>query len=352
MAYAKGVDVSHWQSLSDWSPTGLSFVIVKASEGTVKDPMYDKHVAKGRAAGLVVGAYAFNRDDVNMDAQVATFAEVSAGADLFFIDVEGTHSFSQAQTAAFMNKFRALTGKHIGLYHSASGYFDAGQDYDWVAHWGVTQPSRSWDFHQYRGSPLDLDQYNGTNEALRAFVAALNGGTVNTFTTPKVPTICTVPKGAVLYKDDALTQVAWNIDPARDMPYYGEYETGKCMVQRTDESGTATGLMYFTKKTWCTNIRSVPPVVCPPPTEADCKVYSDAAYENGKAAGYEDGYSDGHPAGFAEGYAEGKVDGDAEGYDRGYDEGNADGYATGFSAGVADGVESEQERIKTVLGLE
>ena len=227
MANAKGVDVSHWQSTSDWSVTGLTFVIVKASEGTTPDAMFSKHVAKARAAGLVVGAYAFNRNDVDMASQVAAFAKYSAGADIFAIDVEGTHAFSQAQTRDFMNKFRALTGEKIGLYHSASGFFDAGQDWDWVAHWGVTAPSRPWDVHQYRGSPLDLDQFNGTATEMRAWVAALNNGgsKVNSFTVPEARTLAKVKTGAWLYDNSDLASSSGNvkIDPGRYMVYVGQF---------------------------------------------------------------------------------------------------------------------------------
>lgn len=227
MANAKGVDVSHWQTLSDWSPTGLTFIIVKASEGTTPDPMFAKHVAKARAAGLIVGAYAFNRNDVSISAQVQTFATASAGADLFVIDVEGQYAFSQAQTREFMDRFRALTGKKIGMYHSASGFFDAGQDWDWVAHWGVTQPSRPWDLHQYRGSPLDLDQYNGTADDMKAFVAALNDGgpKVEAFIVPEDSTQANVITGAWLYDNSELAASSGNIrlEPGRYLQYVGQF---------------------------------------------------------------------------------------------------------------------------------
>lgn len=228
MANAKGVDISHWQTLSEWSTTGLTFVICKASEGTNPDDMFQKHVAKARAAGLIVGAYAFNRDDVDMQAQVDAFAKYSAGADIFAIDVEGAHAFTSAQTRDFCNRFRAKTGKKIGLYHSASGFFDAGQDWDWVAHWGVSEPSRSWDLHQYRGAPLDLDQFNGTAAEMRAWVAALNstgGSKVNSFTTPETRLLAKVKTGAWLYDNSDLSASSGNIkiDPGRYLVYVGQF---------------------------------------------------------------------------------------------------------------------------------
>lgn len=347
MANAKGVDVSHWQTLADWSVTGLSFVIVKASEGTTKDAMYAKHVAKGRAAGLVVGAYAFNRDDVNMDAQVQTFAEASKGADLFFIDVEGTYAFTQAQTAAFITKFRALTGKHIGLYHSASGFFDAGQDYDWVAHWGVDAPTRSWDFHQYRGSPLDLDQYNGTEAALQAFVARLNGGDVPTLTAYLPGYTAVVGVGARVRTEPTLTATTirtttkaetWTITGwAKGEPY------------NNDTQWLCRWYNNRWEYTHAVNVTAGPNApTCPPPTSTECKVFSDAAYTEGKNAGYTEGLS----AGYTDGYAKGESDGYDKGVAVGYNDGVTDGYSTGKADGLAEGTDLEQERIKDVLGLE
>jgi Glycosyl hydrolases family 25 len=229
MANAKGVDVSHWQALGDWSPVGLTFIVVKASEGTTPDPMYDKHVAKARAAGLIVGAYHFNRDDVDMAAQVATLAAAAPDADLYAIDVEGIHAFTIDQTKDFIRKFKALTHKKIGLYHSESGWFDAGQDWDWVAHWGVSTPSRPWDFHQYRGSPLDLDQFNGTAAEMRTWVAAQsNGGTrVDAFIVPEDFTEANIISGSWVYDNSDLASSSGNIkiEPGRYLRYVGQYST-------------------------------------------------------------------------------------------------------------------------------
>jgi hypothetical protein len=242
--------------LDDWSPVGLTFIIVKASEGTTPDPMFSKHVAKARAAGLIVGAYCFNRDDVDMAAQVKTFAAASVGADLFVIDVEGTHAFDQAQTRDFMNRFRALTGERIGLYHSASGFFDAGQDWDWVAHWGVTEPSRPWDLHQYRGSPLDLDQYNGTAADMKAFVAAMNsGGTkVEAFTVPEESMQANIVTGTWLYDNSNLAASSGNIkiDPGRYLQYVGQFSSTPdirivAYESTTPDSNTTSKAMFVAR---------------------------------------------------------------------------------------------------------
>lgn len=351
MANAKGVDVSHWQSLSDWSPDGLSFVVVKASEGLWTDPMHSKHVAKGRAAGLVVGAYAFNRDDVDIVAQAKHFASVSKDADIWFIDVEGQYSFSQAQTKLFIDTFRSVTGKHIGLYHSASGYFDAGQDYDWVAHWGVTQPSRSWDFHQYRGSPLDLDQFNGTHEQLLDFVTRLNGENMPTLSSYLPGYTATVGVGARVRVEPTLNAAVIRTTTKAEVWTITGWAVGEAY------SGSTKWLCRWANNRWEytheVNVTVQPAApTCPPPTAEDCKTFSDAAYAAGKDEGYQTGLNEGKVIGYDVGYDAGYIAGKSVGYDDGYTSGVTDGYQNGRDDGYEAGVDAEQARIIAVLGLE
>jgi hypothetical protein len=172
-----GIDVSHYQPTTP-PLTGLSFLFAKASQGTTKDALYDMHIANGRKAGLVVGAYCFNVGSMDIAKQVAAFVAAAGNVDLYAIDVEGADAFTPAQTKQFMDTFRALTGRKIGLYHSASGFFQAGQDFDWVAKWSTTPPL-VYDFWQYQGSPLDKDQYAGTLEELKALAGGDMGTTFN-----------------------------------------------------------------------------------------------------------------------------------------------------------------------------
>ena len=161
----KGIDVSKWQATTP-DLTGLSFLIARASVGTASDTRYQMHTANARNAGLLVGAYHFAYSGTIAN-QAAVFLAAAGDVDLYFIDVEGDQAPTQAETAAFIDACHKA-GKPCGLYHSASGYFQAGQDYDWVAKWSPTPPARHWDFWQYRGSPLDLDRYVGTLAELRA----------------------------------------------------------------------------------------------------------------------------------------------------------------------------------------
>ena len=168
-----GVDVSHWQT-STPSLTGLGFVIVKASEGTTSDPKYAMHIANVKAAGKLAGAYHFARDDIDLDRQAAWFATHSPGATFLAVDVEGTHATTTAQTRLLIERIRVhdTLGRQVGLYMSESGFQEAGQDFDWVANWSNT-PHHPFLIWQYRGTPLDLDRYEGTLAQLRAALAPI-----------------------------------------------------------------------------------------------------------------------------------------------------------------------------------
>src|SRR6185369_2558164 len=83
----EGVDVSHWQSV--YPVKGISFVFVKASEGTAADPKYGVHALRATTAGLHLGAYHFCRNDVDIDAQAAFFVAHGPAAQALALDVEG-----------------------------------------------------------------------------------------------------------------------------------------------------------------------------------------------------------------------------------------------------------------------
>lgn len=177
----EGIDVSHWQSRTP-SLTGKSFLIAKANEGGTPDSTFGMHVANAKAAGLVTGAYCFNRADLPIDYQVQTFIRVALGkVDLYAVDVEeesiaGSQRFSVAQARYFMERFRFLSdGLPIGLYISRSpyqslGYAAANPDWLWLAEYGVPQPTLKCDIWQYTSTngKLDKDRFEGTRDELLA----------------------------------------------------------------------------------------------------------------------------------------------------------------------------------------
>jgi len=81
------------------------------------------------------------------------------------------------------------------------------------------------------------------------------GEVVKSFTVPKEPSICTISKGVRLFKASDLKQVAFIIDPGRDMPYLGQPMKNVALVQRTDEQGEPTGVALFARLADVKNIR-------------------------------------------------------------------------------------------------
>lgn len=345
MANAEGIDISHWQNKTP-SLEGRDFVIAKASEGTTPDSRYTRHVRNTRAAGKIIGAYAFNRSDVDIDAQVQAFVDIAGEVDLYALDVEDRKikdangnvigripRFTKKQTRAFISKFHALTSKKIGLYMSESiFYWDVGQDWNWVARWGADKPVNSnWQIHQYRGSPLDLDQFNGTADEMRVYFDVKENPDMG-FMQVNIPT------GTWLFVNKDLSNDNNNvkIDPGRPMLLVAA-KTGNGTHQVLYDSNNQ---VYFVRQSDVTltpliTEEECPTPECPPPTDADCKEFSDAAYQSG----FDAGKIEGHTAGYTEGYNQGHEDGFAAGEE--------DGTASGIETGVA----QEQARICGVLGL-
>jgi len=81
----KGIDVSRWQPVIDWSKVrsdGVEFAILKATQGTtIKDSCFESHYAGAKSAGIKVGAYHF--------ATFTTVGEAKAEAEFFLAALAG-----------------------------------------------------------------------------------------------------------------------------------------------------------------------------------------------------------------------------------------------------------------------
>jgi hypothetical protein len=234
-----GSDFSHWQT-STPSLAGLGFVIVKASEGTTADPMYLTHMAKVRSSGKLPGAYCFSRNDVSLDAQAKFFVNHAQGAAFLAVDNEARYATPQDRTAYLINRIRwhDPLGRLVGLYMSESGFQSAGQDFDWVANW-IRTPHHPYLIWQYRGSPLDLDRYEGTLAQLKDALAPIPdappsdiGGSVNSYNIIH-DVLARVDAGAYLHVDSDMVADAANVKvPAGgwELPLSGNDTAGKFRI--------------------------------------------------------------------------------------------------------------------------
>lgn len=177
----EGYDVSRWQTATP-DLTNVGFAIVRACYGSSPDSRYAMHAANIRAAGKVLGAYLFARPSATGDTiegQVEAFLATAADADLIAIDRErdgDAGTITATDTRRMISLIRA-TGRRVGLYASESSFRDLGQDWSWVAHWGV-EPVIPWDVWQWDGGGtdgLDNDRFHGSLGALMALGAPLEG---------------------------------------------------------------------------------------------------------------------------------------------------------------------------------
>ena len=184
MTYLYGIDISQHQ-LHTPNLANVDFVFARATYGAHGDSGYLVHEQNVRKARKVFGAYHFSRPITTGDTvaeQVRAFLLMAKDAELLaldweedvYIDANGVKRSNGRMTATDARKFIAAVhaeGRPIGLYASAAIFRDLGQDFDWVAKWGLTPPKRHWDIWQYDGGGvdhLDNDRFNGTVAQLRA----------------------------------------------------------------------------------------------------------------------------------------------------------------------------------------
>lgn len=212
----KGQDWASYQSATP-STKGLSFVFIKATEGTnYVNPRMASQAKTARDAGLHVGFYHFVRPG-DMKAQAAYFVEKCASVeyDSLWLDWEDT-GVSCAQKDTFIKEVQRLRGSNhrVGLY--CNTYFWLNRDTTsfcgdalWIADpnhpAGKPDIKHAWTIHQYSivGS-VDQDVANFATKA--DMLAWAKKGA-------KQPTEPTKPEVVVSTKSDAYKQV-WDLDVA------------------------------------------------------------------------------------------------------------------------------------------
>ncbi|WP_327292433.1 GH25 family lysozyme [Streptomyces sp. NBC_01198] len=162
-----GQDWSSHQS-AEPSTAGLTFVIIKTTEGTsYLSPRMKAQVAHARKGGLLVGFYHFLRPG-SMTAQAAYFVKNTpmVDGDTLWADWEDP-GVSCAQKDAFIKEVKRLRPTHrVGLYcnrdfwlnHDSTSY--AG-DALWIAQYngsaGHPTIQHAWVIDQWTSSPVDTD---------------------------------------------------------------------------------------------------------------------------------------------------------------------------------------------------
>jgi lysozyme len=169
MAIVQGIDVSRWQPNVDWNRVrgaGISFVFIKATQSNFADPMFTKHWAGAREAGLLRGAYHYLVGDMDGEKQAAVTLKVlgdDPGELPPVCDVEAKTS-SPAQYARYaqiwLDRVEAALGRRPIVYTAAwywnSGMIIGGKYPDWAPGyplWVAAYPLR-----EGFPSPADIEQ--------------------------------------------------------------------------------------------------------------------------------------------------------------------------------------------------
>jgi lysozyme len=193
-----GIDTSHWTGVVDWNKAkanGVQFAIIKGIDGTDTVKYFIENYTGAKAAGLVVGIYAwlYRTQNISTGAQARALAALAEKypADFYVVDFEWTTwKGEQANPTAndlygFAIPFEQITGKKPWIYTALGYWKEFGstaamwKDYPlWEAQYNVSAPSpvapwgnyKAWQFTpngdgvKYGQVALsaDLSYYNGT----------------------------------------------------------------------------------------------------------------------------------------------------------------------------------------------
>lgn len=154
-----GIDVASYQPTA-YDTAGLSFVFVKATEGTgYANPNHTGQVATARAHGLVTGHYHFVRPG-DTAAQVAYFLANASPkpGDILALDWEDTGVSNAAKDAWIKACQKAAPGNRVLLYCNLDFWLNRDRtsqcgDGLWIADPGAVaghpQVEHPWTLHQY-----------------------------------------------------------------------------------------------------------------------------------------------------------------------------------------------------------
>lgn len=167
-----GIDISHhqgkinWEEVSHYNGTPLSFIYVKATEGTTyQDPMYQQYFYKAKEYSIPLGSYHYFRTSSPVTSQFNNFVSVAKKEDqelIPMVDIEEAAKWKGKIFRDSLDKFLLLTEDYYGkkpiLYTVNSfynkhlkGYY---KDYMFcIGRYGENEPDlfdgHSWTLWQY-----------------------------------------------------------------------------------------------------------------------------------------------------------------------------------------------------------
>ena len=223
LAYADGIDVSHWQGTVNWSKVdnaGVQFAFMKATDGTsYTDPQFATNWAAARSHGIYRGAYHFAEPSSSSGSAaaqarhfVSTVGSLTHAGDLPpVLDLETTGGLGstalRSWVSTWLSTVEQLTGRNPMIYVSPYFWIDnlgnstAFHHYPlWVAHYGVSSPKvpggwPTWSFWQRTSSGhvagisgyVDMNRFNGSSAQLAKFANTGGGSSTPPAGGPTLP---------------------------------------------------------------------------------------------------------------------------------------------------------------------
>ncbi len=211
MNFAKGIDLSHWEFVTDWKAvkeSGIVFDILKATEATGwVDNCFKGYYDSGMAIGIASSPYHYFDFRYRGIDQAKHFINTIKGRLGFaqWNDIEEVREWKDGKWTVvpfpprttwlaglkeFHNSATDLLGHQVGVYLRPSiiKYLAPIPDWMlelplWIAHWQVNDPNHypwsEWKFWQYVGDVgivpgikggCDLNYFNGTVDDFRKFI--------------------------------------------------------------------------------------------------------------------------------------------------------------------------------------
>lgn len=200
-ATVNGIDVSRWNGAFNWKAQAgkIEFAAAKATEGLdITDPQFGNNWNGMWELNRLMPRYAYHffhaAEDPVAQAERLVATAKSHGllpGDNFLWDMEATDDETglndeerpavvAARVRIALQHVNALAPGHRVEVYTNLAFAEAGNCdglgawYLWLADYGVTTPRvpapwHQWTHWQWSGNPLDLDRFNGTVDALRAF---------------------------------------------------------------------------------------------------------------------------------------------------------------------------------------
>lgn len=171
----KGLDLSHWNKITDWNKISADFIIHKCTESTnYFDPTYTERKKEIIKRGIRFGAYHFARGgDVRKEADWFLYnLGVIDRNDIIVLDWEINHLYPSGWIKDFLDYIKYKSGITPYLYTNENRANQIENKYPWwIARYGTndgkqqTPPTKNWIIWQYtsRGRVAGIEGYVDLN---------------------------------------------------------------------------------------------------------------------------------------------------------------------------------------------